>query len=102
MVEVICIDGKNKPKEIPESKWLKEGNKYNVIFTVVCLPQKELGFCLAEIELTESEMPFEFFLAKRFGITEENIEKMLELIKYCSDTNFSIEELMEQTQLEEV
>jgi hypothetical protein len=101
MIECICIDDKNKPKEIPESKWVKEGDTYNVIFTLTVLPQKELAFHLAEIELTDAELPYEYFLAKRFAFTEENLYKLIELIKDCNDTDFSMEELLKQTQLEE-
>ena len=101
MVECICIDDKNKPKEIPDSKWLKEGNKYNIIYTVIVLPQRELAVMLSEIELTDNEMPYEYFLAKRFGFTEENLNKLMQLIKDCTDTDFSMEELLEQTQLQE-
>jgi hypothetical protein len=102
MIECICIDDKNRPKEIPESKWVKEGQTYNVIYTVTVLPQKELAFHLAEIELTEAEHPYEYFLAKRFAFTEENLHKLIELIKDCNDTDFSMDELLKQTQLEEV
>jgi hypothetical protein len=42
------------------------------------------------------------FLAKRFAFTQENLEKILELIKDCNDTDFSMEELLEQTQLQEL
>jgi hypothetical protein len=102
MVECICIDDKNKPKEIPDSKWLKEGNKYNIIYTVIVLPQRELAVMLSEIELTDNEMPYEYFLGKRFGFTEENLNKLMQLIKDCTDTDFSMEELLEQTQLQDV
>lgn len=101
MVECICIDDKNKPKEIPDSKWLKEGNKYNIIYTVIVLPQRELAVMLSEIELTDKEMPYEYFLAKRFGFSEENLKKLIQLIKDCNDTDFSMEELLEQTHLQE-
>jgi hypothetical protein len=101
MVECNCINDKNKPKEIPESKWIKEGEKYNVIYTCLVLPQKELAFLLHEIQLTDAELPYEYFLAKRFAFTQENLEKILELIKDCNDTDFSMEELLEQTQLQE-
>ena len=99
MVECICIDDKNRPKEIPADKWIKEGEKYNIIYTVVVLPQKQLGVHLAEISLDECCMPYEYFLASRFGFTEENFLLLMQLIKDCSDTDFSLEELMEQSQL---
>ena len=30
MVEVICIDDKNKPEEIPARFWIKEGEKVHI------------------------------------------------------------------------
>lgn len=96
-VECICINDSNRPKEIPQSKWVKEGEKYTVIYTVTVLPQKQLGFHLAEIELTDNELPYEYFLASRFGFTKENLQKLIELIKDCSEIDFSMDELLEQT-----
>lgn len=96
-VECICINDSNRPKEIPQSKWIKEGQKYTVIYTVTVLPQKQLGFHLAEIELTDNELPYEYFLASRFGFTQDNLQKLIELIKDCSEIDFSMDELLEQT-----
>ena len=101
-VECICINDSNRPNEIPVSKWIKKGNTYNVIFTVTVLPQKELGVQLAEIELTDRELPYEYFLANRFSFTEENLKKLIELIEDCSDITFSMDELLKQTELTEV
>lgn len=100
MIECKCINASNKPKEIAQNKWLKEGETYHVIYTVVCLPQKQLGFHLSEIELTDKELPYEYFLASRFAFKEEDIQALLQLIKDCSDTDFSMDELMKQTELE--
>jgi hypothetical protein len=80
---------------------VKKGQTYNIIYTVTVLPQKQLGVVLSEIELTEKELPYEYFLASRFAFTEENLKKLIELIKDCSDTDFSMDELLKQTQLEE-
>ena len=101
-VECICINDSNRPNEIPVSKWIKKGNTYNVIFTVTVLPQKELGVQLAEIELTDRELPYEYFLANRFSFTEDNLKKLIELIEDCSDITFSMDELLKQTELAEV
>jgi hypothetical protein len=104
MVEVICINDKNKPIEIPQKKWLKKNCEYNVIFTCTAfldskMTKRTLAFSLAEIELTDNELPYEYFSAKRFAITEDNLVLLQQLIKDCEDTDFSIEELMEQTEL---
>jgi len=101
MVECICINDKNRPKEIPANKWVKQGEPYTVIYTVTVLPQKQLAFHLAEIDLDESNLPYEYFLANRFAFTEENLLKLIELIKDCNDTDFSMDELLKQTELEQ-
>lgn len=101
-VECICINNKNKPKEIPSNKWLTKGNKYTVIYTVVVLPQRQLAFHLEEIELTEKELPYEYFLANRFAFTQDNLDKLMELIENCNNTSFSIDELLKQTELQDI
>lgn len=101
MVECICINDSNRPKKIPIKKWVVKGKPYTIIYTVTVLPQKQLAFHLEEIELDESCEPYEYFLANRFAFTEKNLLKLIELIKDCSDTDFSMDELLEQTQLEE-
>jgi len=47
MCTAICISDKNRPKEIPQNKWLKEGQEYEIIFTTLCKPQNEVGVHLA-------------------------------------------------------
>jgi hypothetical protein len=101
MIECICIDDSNKPKEIPARKWIKKDKKYHIIFTTTAMPQKILAVELSEICLDESCNPYEYFDAKRFGLTYENLIKLNELIKNCSDIDFSIDELMKQTELVE-
>lgn len=102
MVECICVNDKNRPKEIPLRKWIKNGEKYTVVFALTVLPQKQLAFHLAEIELDETCHPFEYFLSTRFAFTQEGIKQLEELIKDCIETDFSIEELMKQTELVEI
>jgi len=101
MVTCICINDKNKPRAIPKAKWLVKDQEYTVIFTTTVMPQKQLAVHLAEIELDETCFPYEYFLASRFAFTQENLLLLMELIKDCSDTSFSMDELLKQTQLEE-
>ena len=98
MIEAICINDQNRPRLIPKSKWLVKGQTYHVIYTVTVLPQKQLAFHLHEINLDESSKPYEYFLASRFSFTQENLLLLMELIKDCSETDFSIDELLEQTE----
>jgi hypothetical protein len=101
MIKCVCIDDSKKPKQIPPNKWIKKGETYHVIFTITVLPQKQLGFELSEIFLDESCKPFEYFLASRFAFTHKDLEKLNKLIKDCSDIDFSMDELMQQTELVE-
>lgn len=98
-VEAICINDKNKPAQIPSNKWLKLGQKYSIIYTVLVLPQRKVGATLSEIELDDSCLPYEYFLLNRFGFTKENLKKLMELIKECTESDFSLSELIEQTEL---
>jgi hypothetical protein len=100
MIECTCINAKNRPKEIPPNKWIQKGDKYTVMYTVIVLPQRQLAFHLQEIELDETTAPYEYFLANRFAFAAEDLDALMELIKACSDTDFSMEELMKQTELE--
>jgi hypothetical protein len=102
MIECICIDDSARPTAIPENKWVKKDEKYHVIYTVTVLPQKQLAFHLAEIDLDESCTPFTYFLARRFAFTLDNLKLLMELIKDCSDTDFSMDELIKETQLQEL
>jgi hypothetical protein len=97
MVKCICIDDKNRPSKIPQNKWLKEGEEYTVIFTLRVLPQKTLAVQLEEIDLDESCMPYEFFLANRFAFTKDELEKLIALIEECNDISLSIKDLLKQT-----
>jgi len=62
MIKTICIDDSRKPRMIPKDKWLVKDQEYHVIYTVTVLPQKQLAFHLAEIDLDESCKPYEYFI----------------------------------------
>jgi hypothetical protein len=97
MVKCICINDKNRPSKIPQNKWVKEGEEYTIIFTLIVLPQKTLAVQLEEIDLDKSCMPYEFFLANRFAFTKEELEKLIAFIEECNDISLSIKDLLKQT-----
>ena len=99
MIKCICINDSNRPTSIPTHKWIKKDQEYHIIFAHFLLPQKQLGVQLAEIILDESCVPFEYFLANRFGIDKDDLEKLVELIYESTEIKTSISELMEQTQV---
>lgn len=98
MIKCLCIDDSNRPNEIPISKWVKQNHFYHIIYTVTVLPQEELAFHLSEINLTENELPYEYFLAKRFAINKKDLPALLELIKNCSDIDMSVDKLLKMTE----
>lgn len=102
MIKCICINDKNRPSRVPASKWVKEGQEYTVIFTMVVLPQKTLAVQIDEIDLDESCAPYSFFLANRFAFRKEDMQKLIDFIKQCTEVNMSIKDLMRQTETLEV
>lgn len=102
MIPCICIDDSHKPNEIPNRKWVKKGDKYHVIYTITVLPQRILAFHLAEIELTENEYPYEYFAASRFAFRKEDLERLNEMIKDCSESEQSTLDLIRQCQYAEL
>ena len=97
MIQCVCIDDSKKPKEIPDHKWIKKDEYYHVIYSVIVLPQGELAFLLSEIQLTDNELPYEYFLAKRFAFKQKDLSVLVKLIKDCNDIEFSEEDLFGKT-----
>lgn len=97
MIKCKCINDKNRPSKIPQDKWIKEGEEYTIIFTLIVLPQKTLAVQLEEIDLDESCMPYEFFLANRFAFTKEELEKLIAFVEECNHISLSIKDLLKQT-----
>jgi len=100
MIEAICENDSNRPKEIPLDKWIVKGKTYHITYTVWSITSKKLGVHLDEIFLDESCSPYGYFAASRFSFTHENLLLLMQLIQDCDDTAFSMEELLEQTILE--
>ena len=74
-MKVVCIDDKNRPNDIPTSKWVKEKVEYNVIKADYMNQQnKILGYQLQEIDLSGC-FPYTYFAARRFAIVKPDKEK---------------------------
>lgn len=99
-VRIICINDKNKPKEIPQSLWVKKDEVYHILMIKYSIPSKTMAYSLEEIELDESCAPYEVFDAKRFAIHQDDIEEFQELAKDCSDFNsLDIGEIIKEIQV---
>ena len=99
-VRIICINDKNKPKEIPQNLWVKEHELYHILMIKYSIPSKTMAYTLEEIELDESCAPYEVFDAKRFAIHQDDIDEFIELCESCTELNgIEIEELTKELEL---
>jgi hypothetical protein len=74
MFKVVCVNDQNKPKKIPLSEWVVQGNVYTVRRVVPLALGNKLGFELEEVALSPDSFPYEFYSASRFKPTEDEKE----------------------------
>ena len=87
MIKCICINDNDKPKEIPQEKWIKKGNNYHIIWILKMVNQNNIqGVQLAEISL-DNYLPYEAFKMSRFAINSKDLEKLIKLMQDCTDFN---------------
>lgn len=100
MVSCVCIDAKNKPANIPTTKWLKEGQKYTIMHVYLMVNQDKIQGCSLK-ELKIDFPPYNCFRLNRFGFKKEDVPALIELIKNCNDLNdIDVEKLLEESLLE--
>lgn len=79
-MKVICINDKDRPNEIPTSKWIVKDKIYTVV-KVWHIRQRPgtYGVELAEIDLSDC-FPYLYFSANRFApvMSNKDIEAILE------------------------
>ena len=80
-VEVVCINDKNRPNEIPLSRWIKKDTTYHIIEVCKLNMQGIYGCKLAEIN-NDDLFPYQYFRLDRFAIKidKEEFDKILEEI----------------------
>ena len=91
--EVICIDDKNRPVEIPSSKWPVKGQKYTVIGVAPSPMNGVLGFQLEELVLGDDCFPYGCFNTKRFGLPVQEKKDAIE--EELADLGIEVQELEE-------
>lgn len=100
-VPCICINAKHRPNDIPLNKWISEGVEYTIIHIGTTVTKKILTCTLLEVTLDESCKPYDGYRLERFAFREEDIPKLLELMKSCSELNgLDIPQLLEESNLE--
>ena len=101
MIECLCINAENKPKEVHPGQWLQKGFKYHITHVYYHPNQGIQGCSLKEVRLGKESAPFETYRLSRFGVTEENLEKLIQMVRDCSELNdFDIHNLIEESKLE--
>ena len=86
-VRVICINDKNRPNEIPVSKWITKGEKYHITWIYNQMQQKGIkGVELAERDISDC-IPFNCFNLNRFAIHKDDTGLLMDLFKECTDYN---------------
>ena len=109
MIEVICINDKFRPREIPDSDWVKEGESYHITHVSIQVNQLEggqpvLGCDLYEKPLSmEKHAPYECWRLARFGVTKENLEALKQLIEDCFNLpKQQVADMIKESQLVEI
>tara|TARA_R110002126_G_scaffold79669_8_gene197699 strand:- start:2162 stop:2458 length:297 start_codon:yes stop_codon:yes gene_type:complete len=90
--KVICIDAKNRPKQIPAHLWIEKDEAYTVIDAArLPLAGNKIGLKLEELDISQC-FPYEWFMSERFRLPAED-----EMEAYNS-----VSELIEETLGEEL
>jgi hypothetical protein len=99
MIRVICIDDKNRPKEVAEKFWIKKGEQYTVEYIYRSLNPNsfdEIMVELKEVKMDESCKPYEFYNLKRFAIHKDDIEEFNYLCQVTAK-DIEIETIIKET-----
>lgn len=76
-MKIMCINDKDKPQEIPQDKWVVNGEIYTLIDAQPLLSSNSLGFVLDEIQLDETCFPYHYFNPNRFiPIDEKELDEL--------------------------
>lgn len=94
MIECICIDDSGRPNDLPLSKWVKKGKKYTIIYVTLVLGQRQLAFELQEIDLDESCYPYQYFLASRFIINSDDMDRLSDLVLDSRDADIFVDNMV--------
>lgn len=94
-MKVICINDKDRPNEIPTSKWVEKGKEYTVSKAdYMNMQNKIMGYQLEEIDLSGC-FPYQYFAASRFAIKEDVPEESIE-----KEVEEQVEKVEEQEEFE--
>lgn len=97
-VKCLCINNKNKPKEVLPQNWINEGTEYTINYVYYHPHQGIQGVTLNEVQ-TKSEK-YSSYRLDRFAFTKEGLDQLIELMKECTELGkIDIMELIEESNL---
>lgn len=87
-IPCICINDKDRPSEIPISKWITKDKEYTIIeFIIMNMQNRTIGVKLAEVNIDDC-FPYICYSANRFGIV---------LDAYAEEANEAVKQLLEES-----
>ncbi len=103
MIPCTCIDADNRPKEVEMSEWITKGMKYHITHVFWHPGQGINGCSLREVRLTKKSHPYGAYALKRFGVTQEAMTALIQMMRDCSELNdFDIYKAIEESELQTV
>jgi hypothetical protein len=98
-VKCLCINNKNRPKEVLPQNWINEGTQYTINYVYYHVNQGIQGVTLDEVETKSLE--YSSYRLDRFAFTKEGIDQLIELMKDCTELGKTdIIKLIEENNLE--
>lgn len=103
MIDCICVDSANRPKEVDMSEWITKGMKYKISHVYYHPGQGIQGCELREVRLTKKSLPFGSYRLSRFAVTKEGYNALVQMMKDCSELNdFDIYKAIRESKLQTV
>lgn len=98
-VPCLCINNKNKPKEVLLQNWINEGTEYTINYVYYHVNQGIQGVTLNEVQTKSLE--YTSYRLDRFAFTQDGLNQLIELMKECTELGkVDIMQLIEQSNLE--
>jgi hypothetical protein len=77
-MKCICINDKDRPNEIPLSKWVEKGKEYTITKVMIMKIQGSIaGVKLAELNI-DDYFPYQYFALWRFAFPISEMAKLIE------------------------
>lgn len=77
-MKVVCINAKDRPKQVSPAEWLTEGSEYTITaIKRMNLQTNKIGYLLKEVQLSEASFPYELYDSVRFIPIEDYVKQSI-------------------------